>query len=179
MIFPLIFTHGQGAEGAETRRAYQRGELLRLRRGCYIDAQTWSGYGAWRRYDAFAEAIGSTVSERTLVLRTAARIWGLPLRTVPDSVDVLARNHAAIRQEKPRPMRFQRAAVPANERFPPTSFGIRHRYLYRPAVRRVGGLRISELVDTALQCAAYLPFEEAVMVIDAALSGRAKGGDDA
>ncbi|GHD09938.1 hypothetical protein [Zhihengliuella salsuginis] len=181
MIFPLIFTGSgeQGVDGAAIRRAYHRGELLRLRRGCYVDADDWRRRSAWGRYDYFAEAVARSLPGHAFILRTAARIWGLPLKTVPPDVEVRAVRHGGIRRDEPRRLRSPHAVAPPNERFPPRGFGVRHQYLPLPRIHELqGGIAISEFVDTVAQCAGYLPFDEAVIVLDAALAGRARQRTD-
>lgn len=172
MLCLLILMHGQGAEGAEVRRAYQRGDLLRLRRGCYIDAKTWYGYTAWNRYDTFAEAVGVTQRAPVLIQETAARIWGLPLRKVPRDIQVRAPRHSLLRRCAARMLRHEQAPNVSDERFQPRGFGVRHRYVPEPEVVRCSSVVVSSLRDTAVQCAAYLAWEDAVMVVDAAVAGR-------
>jgi len=56
---------------------------------------------------------------------------------------------------------------------------VRHRYLPPPRVHELrGGVSISDFVDTVAQCAGYLPFDEAVTVLDASFAGRARCSTD-
>lgn len=66
-----------------------RGVLLRLRRGVYVDAQSWLKAPRWRRYEFTAAGEALTGGSPPLFCReTALRLHGLPVLHMPPAVQV-------------------------------------------------------------------------------------------
>ena len=77
-----ILSTGAGvdaATGASTRRAAARGELLRLRRGDYVDTASWNGASQHDRHRAFVHALMRSQPDDLIVSHASAvALLGLP-----------------------------------------------------------------------------------------------------
>lgn len=60
-------------------RACQRGELVRIHHGVYVDAERWSDLKPWQRFTARSRAAGLADSRVTLSHASALAIHGCPL----------------------------------------------------------------------------------------------------
>lgn len=85
--------HRAGLGSDVLRRAAQRGELIRLRRGAYCDASHWNELDARQRYLLRIRAVAAAADEPPVLCSwSAAAVWGMPvLDGWPEEVHVLAR----------------------------------------------------------------------------------------
>lgn len=71
-------------------RAAQRGSLMRIRRGCYVDAAEWAALDAGQQYRLTLRAVLSTANRTPLFAEeSAAFLWGLPLPGVPSLAETI------------------------------------------------------------------------------------------
>jgi len=151
------------------RRRYYRGEVVRLRRGCYFPAREWAEANVWQRYRLFTAAVGLELPETVFCLETAALHQGYPLVSVPREVSIAVpdRGRAAY-------VRGSALASPAGQmlypgKAAPVGFAVRKRVMpVRAETALHDGLRLTARCDTLADCAARLPFADAVAIMDAA-----------
>lgn len=71
-------------------RAARRGELVPIRRGVYVPAESWGGLAPWDRYVARVHAVAATRPGCVFSHESAAALLGLPVTGDPRDVHVLA-----------------------------------------------------------------------------------------
>jgi hypothetical protein len=129
---------------------FDRGELIRLMTGAYVDRAWWSALKPYRRYRvrvlAFARLAPATVFSH----ESAAAIWGLPLPTA--------------------------ASLQLHARVPAASGGRSGRLLVRhglgvdPDAATIDGVRVTSLAVTLADIAGERGLAESVSVLDAGLA---------
>lgn len=133
------------------RRAVERGELVRVRRGVFLPAERWR---ALRPMDQYRLTIVAAVDRaHALVVshRSAAVLWGVPLiGPVPSEVEVLTSLTNGSRREGG----FRRWATRDHE----------------TEIVEIDGIRATSLRRTVVDLAASLAFPEAVAAVDWALT---------
>lgn len=72
-----------------------RGNLLRIRRGCYFPTQAWLRSPPWDRHLIATAATGLSDPSTILCRETALVLHGLPLLHTPQSVQIRARNNGS------------------------------------------------------------------------------------
>ncbi|MBE0008949.1 MULTISPECIES: hypothetical protein [unclassified Arthrobacter] len=71
-------------------RRTERGELIRIRLGCYVDASNWRGLDEEARYRVRVDAVRRTARrEPVFGGETAGLLWGLPRPALPAKVEVV------------------------------------------------------------------------------------------
>jgi hypothetical protein len=139
-----------GVTDGELARSVRRGELFRLRRGAYVrDVAVLAGAA---RHTALVQAAVAELRVRAVVSHvSAAVLHGLPLWNVRLDRVHLLRNPPA-NGSGSRAVHLHVARLPDDE------------------VTALGGLAVTDLTRTAVDLSRTLPFEEAVVVVDAALA---------
>jgi hypothetical protein len=140
-----------GQDDRSYRHAAHLGQLVRIHRGAYMDAETWRGLNAEQQYRVRATAAAeSSRSRPVLSHETAAVLWGIPrIRPLPAKIHVLASRAAGSRPEGV----FQRHATDH------PSSGIQDRGTYR----------VTGITRTLIDYCAIVPFADAVVAFDWAL----------
>ena len=142
-----------GEDDRRIRRARERGESVRLRRGAYVDPATWDTAFPRDRYLADVAAVVATRRTRVVVSHaSAACIWGLPLISWPRQVHLT---------EPPNSHRRSKNRVT-----------IHRRELSSDEVQTIGDFRVTSLLRTLVDLAGESPFRDAVCALDAALDRR-------
>ena len=141
-----------GWSDEELARLVRREEWVRVRRGAYVDG--WSaGTAPARHFLLVAATLAGLRRPAVVSHQSAAVLHGMPLWGAPlDRVHVTRRPPASSRTTGP--LRCHVARLGEDE------------------VTAVGGLAVTDVVRTALDLARSLPFESAVVVVDAALHER-------
>lgn len=127
-----------------------RNRVTRLRRGAYVDSAVWSRLRPYQRYAARVRATTLMLPDSVLCLESAAAHLGLPVFGEPADIHLYA------------PQRT-------------TSRGYRHGtdVVHTSAdakdVVRVDGVRVTSMLETALDLIRVLPLALGVAVVDAAL----------
>lgn len=133
------------------RRAFERRELVRLRRGAYCAYERWESWLDRERHLARVAAASRQAVERFVVAGvSAAAVWGMPVRNpFPRDVAVLDTHRGGGRSEP----------------------GVRRVTVGASTARTVeiGGLLVTDLARTALDVARPAPFLDAVGSVDWAL----------
>lgn len=133
------------------RVGFERGRLVRLRRGAYCARDAWESWSDRDRHLARAVAAARQADERFVIAGlSAAAVWGMPVRDpFPDEVTVLDRHRGGGRSEP----------------------GVRRETVGAVTARVVehGGLLVTDLARTALMVARTAPFADAVGSVDWAL----------
>ncbi|WP_189348781.1 hypothetical protein [Zhihengliuella salsuginis] len=152
------------AYNMQLRQRFQRGELLRLRPGFYCSAGSWKAAWPEDRYRLFARAVGEETPGRMVIAESAALLWGYPVVRPPAAVVVQAESAS------------RSGTTPARSIVPPGAparmrgFAVRRRAVpVLPAVQLPdSGVSVPSRLGTVVQCAQYLDFPDAVVVMDAA-----------
>ena len=133
------------------RRAFERRELVRLRRGAYCTQERWESWSDRERHVARIAAASRQAVERFVVAGiSAAAVWGMPVRSpFPRDVTVLDTHRGGGRSEPG----IRRVTVGANT----------------ARVVEIGPLVVTDLARTALDVARTIPFRDAVGSVDWAL----------
>lgn len=140
-------TYGDGRRSLALR--CRAGELIRVRSGVYLPADTWQQMTSWEQSRArILAAAGQGTGERTLIQQSAAVFWGLPVIGTAQEVMLLAVHPTHGRR---------RGGIRWSER----------RLLEPPA--ELAGVTLTSRAQTALDMAAYLDFERAVPAMDRVL----------
>jgi hypothetical protein len=133
------------------RRARERGELVRLRRGVYVDRAEWDATGGREQHILRIRA-ALTAAQRPVVFAgmSAAALWGMPIEGPwPLDVTILDEWRGGGRSE-PGVRRTAAGFITAQ-------------------VVELMGIRVTNLARTALDVARRYPFAEAVGSVDWAL----------
>jgi len=133
------------------RRAVDRGELVRVRRGVFLPAERWR---ALQPLDQYRLTIAAAVERAPALIvshRSAAVLWGVPLvDPVPTEVEVLTSPTNGSRREGG----FRRWATRDHE----------------TDVLEIDGIRATSLRRTVVEIASSLAFPGAVAAVDWALA---------
>lgn len=140
---------------ARLARAVERGELVRVHRGAYVDAATWRHASRWERYRLRCRAFALAHPGVVLSHASAAALWGVPL----------------LRHDRP----VERLA-PGPESGRPST-GVVSRGTRRPEYRVVerNGVLVTDLARTLAEFAARASFAEAVVALDWAFHSPQRG----
>lgn len=139
----------QGYSHDSIRRELAAQQLTRIRKGIYCPTAWLSSLKPHETYRAHIAAVYLSDPTTTFSHAAAACLHGLALAKTPPAVDIVG-----------PPDSRGRAA------------GTRKHYTYKPIEEHrtlVGGFRVTGLVQTLVDCARYLPFEEATVIADSAL----------
>jgi hypothetical protein len=133
------------------RRAFERRQVVRLRRGAYCARDRWESWSDREQHVARVAAASRQAVERFVVAGvSAAAVWGMPvLDPFPAEVTVLDRHRGGGRSEPG----VRRVTVGAES----------------ARVVPIGELIVTDLVRTALDVARSVPFRDAVGSVDWAL----------
>lgn len=132
-------------------RAARAGELVRIRQGCYVDANAWKRSSEQDRYRTLIAAVALTAHAEPVFAGTAAGLlWGFPVPRLPEKIDVVF------------PVGFQRGS--AN--------GVRRRALRPGALvtARIDEWTVLDKVQTAIDLALMSDFPWAVAAMDRLLN---------
>ena len=140
-----------GISENELRRARQRGALTAVVRGVYLPVAEAAGLDCAGRHLAEVEAMVPRLTGRPVVSHvSAAVVHGLPFWHSEMPAVHITRDRSAKARRGPR-LQAHRAA------------------LFEDEAVLVGGLRVTSVARTVVDCARILPFENAVVLADAAL----------
>lgn len=89
---PLTLIHHRSSRLSRPTlmRAVNRGELLRLRRGIFVETWEWLTAKPWTRHLALAAAVGLQRPSVTFCRETALAIYGAPQLSVPTAIHLRA-----------------------------------------------------------------------------------------
>jgi hypothetical protein len=133
------------------RRAVERGELVRVRRGVFIPASLWRGLLPLDRHRLAVAAAVDGAAAPIVSHRSAGALWGVWLvGDAPVDVDVLASPANGTRREGG----FHRHASADRE----------------IEVADLEGMRVTSVLRTVVDLASALPFREGVAAVDWALA---------
>ncbi len=158
---PLVASRSLSREGVTSRQIERRldsGELVRLRRGLFVDGTDWSQLRPEGRRIVQARAVAETShSSPVFSHATAAAIHGLPVFRARDD-----RTHVV-------------APLPRHHLAEDIS---RHRGPLESGVTEIGGLRVTTLARTIADMGRFEPAEASISAADAALRTIGRLPDD-
>lgn len=127
-------------------REAERGLLTRIRPGVYAKTEVWADIPWWEQYRVRIEAVNRFASSpRVFVLQSAAALWGIPHFGRNNDVHVLADDGSN----------------------PRLRTGVRtHRNRNLDALQFHNGFRLTSRVQTVIELAVSVPFEQAVAACD-------------
>ncbi|MEE1620983.1 type IV toxin-antitoxin system AbiEi family antitoxin domain-containing protein [Zafaria sp. Z1313] len=141
----------RGLLAHDVRLARESGQLIRIRRGVYVSADAYAPLRPWDRSVVSIHAHALTAAAPPIYCFTsAARIWQLDLYRVDSAIHVA------------RPRRRGR------DQGTPVTVNHSLRYPDR-RLATVNGLRTTDLLQTAADCARVLPMSAAVVLLDSVL----------
>jgi predicted transcriptional regulator of viral defense system len=157
-------------------RAYNKGDLVRVRSGVYCSKAAWLGLKAWERYAATVAAVACSDPSVAFCYLTALRIWRLPLPRVPEHIHVITRSpHKAGRL----PSTTRAAADPKTGLTgleQARGYGVSRHHWAADIVERQG-VNVTSLLQTVIDCVVRLELPEAVAIVDAVLGSRRAEGE--
>ncbi|MCG2620442.1 type IV toxin-antitoxin system AbiEi family antitoxin domain-containing protein [Arthrobacter sp. I2-34] len=149
MMNQLIFTRDEEQAGRGPRGLAHRcsaGELTRLRQGVYVPTEIWSalppGNSTRLRIEA---AVGKGRTPCVLTQESAAAVWGIPISGNTSEVQLLATNGA--HGKRRAHLRWHARTLPE-------------------PVQDIDGLLVTGRIQTVVDMAARLRFEQAVPGMD-------------
>ena len=157
-------------------RAYNKGELVRVRAGIYHSKADWLALRPWQRYSATVAAVAAADPGAAFCYLTALRVWRLPSPRIPDHIHTIT------------PSPHKAGALPPTTsaaRDPKTGltgledvrgYGVA-RHHWKADIVQVRGLRVTSLVQTVIDSVVRLELPEAVAVADNVLGSRRKEGE--
>lgn len=148
----LILPEDMALQGRDSRylaKLQQRGQLVRIRRGAYVNAATWKNLDSATQYGLKSAAFQAR-SQRPPVFchATAALLWGLWLVGKPQKIHVITASRAGGRSH--HDVSAHPGSLTCN-------------------VVQCGGLLLTDKLTTTLQLITGLPFEHAVAICDSSL----------
>jgi hypothetical protein len=146
-------------------RRYAKGELVRVRRGVYLDKQHWLSLKPWDRYARTAEAVALELPHADFCYETAALVWGLKLVGVPSHIHLAGApaSHAGVVKATTTAAMQPKSGSTGLEGI--RGYGVfRHCYPVSPVLRR--GLSVTPLLRTAIDVMARSSFAKAVILAD-------------
>ena len=131
-------------------RAAAKKRVTRLRRGAYVDTAVWSRLRPYQRYAARVKATTLMLPDAVLCLESAAVHWGLPVFGEPTDIHLYAPDRTESRGYR-------------------HGTDVVHTSADAKEIVRVDGVRVTSILDTALDLIRVLPLALGVAVVDAAL----------
>ena len=149
-------------------RAYNRGDLVRIRFGVYYSKPEWLALKAWERYSATVAAVACSDPSVIFCYLTALRIWRLPLPRVPEHVHVITQSpHKAGRlPSTTRAARDPKTGLTGLEQA--RGYGVSRHHWAADTVE-CQGVNVTSLVQTVIDCLVRLELPEAVAIVDAVM----------
>ncbi|GAB3548086.1 hypothetical protein GCM10027404_11350 [Arthrobacter tumbae] len=136
----------------ELSRRAKSGELIRIRHGCYVDAQSWGQLEDEQRYRGMLEAMTRTARRPPLFgAETAGVLWGFPRPDLPPDIQVIV----PVGSGRKSSNGVRRMTSPAGE---------------VSAEAMDCGLRVTDKIQTAVDLCLIYDFPWAVAVMDRLLN---------
>jgi hypothetical protein len=157
-------------------RAYNKGELVRVRAGVYYSKPAWLALKAWERYAATVAAVAASDPGVGFCYLTALRVWRLPSPGVPDQIHILTPSPHKAGKVLPttRAAKDPKTGLTGLESI--RGYGI-CRHHWEADIVPASGFSVTTLVQTVVDCVVRLELPGAVAVADAVLGGRCKDGE--
>ena len=148
---------------------YQRGELVRVRRGIYADKATWLAMKPWERYTATVEAVSQELSGPGLCFESAGLIWGLNLVGVPEHVHLAGASPSRAGRTAPTTSAAFQAETQSTGLEKIRGYGV-FRHCYDAETVTHKGFQVTTLARTAVDVIARSNFTKGVVLADHAVS---------
>jgi hypothetical protein len=154
---------------------YQRGELVRVRRGIYADKTTWLALKPWERYAATVDAVSLELSGPGLCFESAGLVWGLKLVGVPDYVHLGGASASRAGRTPPTTRAAFHATTQSTGLEKIRGYGV-FRHCHDAETISHKGLLVTTPARTAVDIIARSDFAKGVVLADHAIGpGRFKG----
>lgn len=150
-LFTAAEARGAGYEHREIRHLLSSGRWVALRRGVYLTSGDLAAHqhkGSRHRLDCLAALLALGRPTAAISHSSAARLWGLPVRTGADRT---------VRLTDPGPWRRGKGYVVAEAPLLPAE------------ITSLGPIRLTSAARTVVDCARECALEDAVVVADASL----------
>ena len=168
----FILAARYGLESGTARqlsRRYKKGELIRVRKGIYINKETWLALKPWQRYAATVQAVAAENPAAEFCFETAALFWGLQVVGVPSHIHLAttSRGHAGSRSPSTSAALTGPSGTTGLERV--RGYGI-YRHSYSTATVSHLGLQLTDLLPTVVDVLARGCFTKGIVLADHAIS---------
>ncbi|MGO4248565.1 hypothetical protein AB4Y87_15235 [Paenarthrobacter sp. RAF54_2] len=159
-------------------RRFTKGELVRVRKGVYMDKSRWMSLKPWERYSATIRAVALELPSAHFCYETAAVLWGMQVVGIPAHIHLAnsSSSHAGSKRPTTQASGGTKSGSTGLERT--KSYGI-YRHAYQASPVHLNGLTVTDLNSTAADVMARLPFARAVVLADHAISPKRFGASAA
>jgi hypothetical protein len=150
-------------------RRFTKGELVRVRKGVYMDKSRWISLKPWERYSATIRAVALELPSAHFCYETAAVLWGMQVVGIPAHIHLAnsSSGHAGSKRSTTKASGDTKSGSTGLEGI--RSYGI-YRHAYQASPVHLTGLTVTDLHSTAADVMARLPFARAVVLADHAIS---------
>jgi hypothetical protein len=132
----------------------QRGELIRVRRGAYVPARSWSALNDRQRHGVLAAALVHTaLNTPVFAMKTAGLLWGLGVVGVPRQLQTATDDPRGGRSKNG----IQRTLGSLDQ-----------------GICDLGGFQVTDKLRTTVELAGRLTFGEALAVVDSSRREQSK-----
>lgn len=180
--------------------AVRRGEMLRLRRGVYVDVQDWCSAPPWERHLLITGAAALWHPESIFCRQTALALHGVPLLRSPAAVQIRTSRPQQVGRRRSSPLTGRAPGKVLQEMLArgtgPEGRALTRRdlvglstqriltpdsapepsILHGPPVGGVEAVQVEPLDAVVADTVPRLPLEDAVVVLDALRAGRHRAG---
>ncbi|MDQ5862178.1 MAG: hypothetical protein M3536_07945 [Actinomycetota bacterium] len=157
-------------------RAFNKGELVRVRTGVYYSKPAWLALKAWERYAATVAAVAASDPAVGFCYLTALRVWRLPSPRVPDHIHILTPSPHKAGKLPPTTRAARDPKTGRTGLEDVRGYGI-SRHHWQSDVVGTRGYGVTSLVQTVMDCVVRLELPESVAIVDAALGSRREEGE--
>ena len=157
-------------------RAYNKGDLIRVRTGVYYSKPAWLALKPWERYAATVAAVAASDPAVGFCYLTALRVWRLPSPRVPDQIHILTPSPHKAGKVPPttRAARDPKTGLTGLEDL--RAYGIA-RHHWEADIVQARGFGVTSLVQTVMDCIVRLELPAAVAVADNVLGSQREEGE--
>lgn len=174
----ILASHRRALTGSSRglSRAYNKGELVRVRTGVYYSKPAWLALKAWERYAATMAAVAAMEPAAGFCYLTALRVWRLPSPGVPHHIHMITSSPHKAGKLPPttRAAKDTKTGLTGLENV--RGYGLA-RHHWAADIVQARGFCVTSLVQTVMDSVVRLELPEAVAVADAVLSSRRKEGE--
>ncbi|HYH77055.1 MAG TPA: hypothetical protein VD841_06095 [Arthrobacter sp.] len=174
----ILASHRRALTGSSRglSRAYNKGELVRVRAGVYYSKPAWLALKAWERYAATVAAVAASDPGARFCYLTALRVWRLPSPGVPDHIHMITSSPHKAGKLPPTTRAAKDPKTGRTGLEDLRSYGVA-RHHWESDIVQARGFCVTSLVQTVMDSVVRLELPEAVAVADAVLGSRRKEGE--
>jgi hypothetical protein len=171
----ILASHRRALTGSSRglSRAYNKGELVRVRAGVYYSKPAWLALKAWERYAATVAAVAASDPGAGFCYLTALRVWRLPSPGVPDHIHTITSSPHKAGKLPPTTQAAKDPKTGLTGLEDVRGYGLA-RHHWEADIVQASGFCVTSLIQTVMDSVVRLELPEAVAVADAVLGSRRK-----